>query len=1399
MISRGIAGARIGRWRHTAILVLITHLATRFCHADSIAVHGIPSVLAPGVEGSMLIATRFASTETQAAAVALDGATGPVVLVRQVSGQHCPPYDPAEVRGAFVLENSTDINACSIGRRVEAAAAAGAIGWLYVASNKLEFDPLPGGLTYALSPGDVARLLDAPLAADVTQDSPALSWLLSAAEAGNRPLVTFSVQSDDGEGAWERMRAGGLLVLWRVLVCLHSLAVVELSIARLVVFTDRFEARARSTFISTRAPTLLRTSEPPGNNGAFGTLSRRSSWASSGPGRTSLPAISEPGERCCKWQIPVATTVLVLDILGCTLRLVSAAVDPYLTTGLMSLQQGETILGISNACNLVASGAVLIYRWSLLSLHSQGLDTLVLDTPLAKFALLVVAIAAFATEVLLLIGWLGSLSQPILIALSRTVLQNIALPFVLAASSIYLRFVRTSHVREKLGPAASHMLHSLMDDSLLLSLLTISGVSLLWGAHRPYPMLACTFVWSVALNAGAYTRAASFQPIGRRTPRGPLRVLYLKMIGTPAALWICFQNRHDEKERRRFRGARIIPNPSTRNCGADSVDKNDSSVKLSLHGAEHLTKFRKPPPAWGSIMQGRKQTPEPDSRFVIRESIRARLTNLQNGSLDDASTGRCASNASSSMSAKILSRFTPRALNLSAPSNTALIDGSRRNLEVYSSDGNRSKDSSTRTGESPEHSFRRWRDEQSYSSKTVVNVSIHSVVDIPSSKPRDALPSLPLSIERNGDKNGGKSPLTPVTRRRRADTSASFSRRASQLTQRAAMAKRNEKIAADEHARAMAAKENKKAEVEDPLILTSVGAQIQTHLTMGVSLTFLRDFVDAASIDAERPTAEVVALVQVLTARSGKSLAELYVNARASDGHLAVSEATVFVTHAQACSLAKLIDALDGYLYTNTLPADKPEYFWIDLMSIRQGNVSSDVQHIGDVIQHIGKVAMVLDPWNKPMCLTRVWCLFEIAQTNAGSDKKPQEKRRRGVGFPSGSFGSAFANTSRAPPTKFKSMPTSPALLSSAGFEISAESLRSEPTVLNSFINVGEIVVPSARGTSPQHLAPSSTRSSAANMSRRKKSGNVSAVLLLSRISPAQAVNITLGDEPPQIPQTPMPPILNRSEEIRRHSGSGKGHAPKLTEYRPLRNSYPVSITQSSIVAELAPLSLSNLSTPTTLSAAAVVFPYTKPPWSPYKHAIAPAGKRGLSTIIGDVDSSASVRGSFKFRGDVEQGNVPPAPRLRRSGSGQTGSFRQIPDARPEFLPESPGNLSGISSDISVPDFAVLAAARLRNLKADPSMDSAMLPIVATPSNATLIQISRESRSAGGNGTISENEDVAAEVSQRLRMPSAENFRTDLPISPVPIMKTRMMQILIMISSSSGSGSIMVALVVIYV
>ncbi|KAJ1616628.1 hypothetical protein T492DRAFT_895097 [Pavlovales sp. CCMP2436] len=222
------------------------------CHADLLVLHDLPTELIQANGGSLLRAARFATQKTQATA---RDASGPVVLVRQPTGTCCPAYDPAEMRGAFVLEISAYTNLCSFGKRAQAAAAAGAIGWLHVMAGQLPLTrPLPGGLSNALIPGDVARLLDAPLAADITQDSPALAWLLSATEARDMPVVSWSVQSA-GEDAWEVMRMSGWLVLWRVL------------------------------FIATRAPTLLRSPN-----------------------------------RYRKTQIPVATTVLVLDILGCTLR-----------------------------------------------------------------------------------------------------------------------------------------------------------------------------------------------------------------------------------------------------------------------------------------------------------------------------------------------------------------------------------------------------------------------------------------------------------------------------------------------------------------------------------------------------------------------------------------------------------------------------------------------------------------------------------------------------------------------------------------------------------------------------------------------------------------------------------------------------------------------------------------------------------------------------------------------------------------------------------------------------------------------------------------------------------------------------------------------------------------------
>ncbi|KAG8471001.1 hypothetical protein KFE25_009422 [Diacronema lutheri] len=179
-------------------------------------------------------------------------------------------------------------------------------------------------------------------------------------------------------------------------------------------------------------------------------------------------------------------------------------------------------------------------------------------------------------------------------------------------------------------------------------------------------------------------------------------------------------------------------------------------------------------------------------------------------------------------------------------------------------------------------------------------------------------------------------------------------------------------------------------EVVVSLVETRHGKQVGAHLLLGISLCALNDFVLAEQVDVELPTVEIVKLVYGLTSSSGLSYAELVVGSTASDGSAAAAEATLFVSHAQSCSFDKLVDALEEHL-TNAKLQRGDTFFWLDMMSIRQSDVASDVQRIGDVIAHIGQVALVLDPWDRPLCLTRVWCLFEIAQCAASLFAKDAE------------------------------------------------------------------------------------------------------------------------------------------------------------------------------------------------------------------------------------------------------------------------------------------------------------------------------------------------------------------------------------------------------------------------
>ena len=101
-----------------------------------------------------------------------------------------------------------------------------------------------------------------------------------------------------------------------------------------------------------------------------------------------------------------------------------------------------------------------------------------------------------------------------------------------------------------------------------------------------------------------------------------------------------------------------------------------------------------------------------------------------------------------------------------------------------------------------------------------------------------------------------------------------------------------------------------------------------------------------------------------------------------------VGTPTTFVSHAHTYKALDTIDALQNFV--RTLPPDEAEqvFFWIDGFSIDEhqgfygdkGENNSEVW--ADTFKHavakMGSTVMVLAPWDQPVVLTRMWCLWEM-------------------------------------------------------------------------------------------------------------------------------------------------------------------------------------------------------------------------------------------------------------------------------------------------------------------------------------------------------------------------------------------------------------------------------------
>ena len=108
---------------------------------------------------------------------------------------------------------------------------------------------------------------------------------------------------------------------------------------------------------------------------------------------------------------------------------------------------------------------------------------------------------------------------------------------------------------------------------------------------------------------------------------------------------------------------------------------------------------------------------------------------------------------------------------------------------------------------------------------------------------------------------------------------------------------------------------------------------------------------------------------------------DLVGGALTSDGHPAVGEAKFFVSHAWGYRFLDMAEAIIEWGRTATAPA----YVWLDIVSVNQHGEpqppawwdSTFRSAVGD----LGHTLLVLAPWDKPLALTRVWCLWEILCT----------------------------------------------------------------------------------------------------------------------------------------------------------------------------------------------------------------------------------------------------------------------------------------------------------------------------------------------------------------------------------------------------------------------------------
>ena len=184
-------------------------------------------------------------------------------------------------------------------------------------------------------------------------------------------------------------------------------------------------------------------------------------------------------------------------------------------------------------------------------------------------------------------------------------------------------------------------------------------------------------------------------------------------------------------------------------------------------------------------------------------------------------------------------------------------------------------------------------------------------------------------------------------------------------------------------------------------------AALPEHLRLGVTLPGMRELLkllppDAVEqVNAEIPidketgkpkypeNVEVNGYVQQILMAAWEKGDKMAVCERLKErGSPHVGEATVFVSWFLATRIETLLDSLANFLEEKGL-REEDTYFWVCDYVIRQTDVKTDLESLGDCVSALGHTVLLMEPWHAPKPLKRAYCIKEVYHTQVRASTYP--------------------------------------------------------------------------------------------------------------------------------------------------------------------------------------------------------------------------------------------------------------------------------------------------------------------------------------------------------------------------------------------------------------------------